>query len=72
MKLYLSENEIKIVNELASTWVQEHRKTCVEQNLPHRGGILESRISYTFTPTSIGNFCTVKCWCGELVEIDLT
>lgn len=69
MKLHLSAGEVDIINEQTENWIQEHKKTCAEYNLPHRGDIFESRISYTFVPTSIGNFCTVKCWCGNLLNL---
>lgn len=52
----------------------EHDKECIytqptEDGLP-RTGAIGGRLTYSFTPTSIGTIATVKCACGY--EIDCT
>lgn len=51
----------------ASNWIKEHNKTCVliKENIHAAIG---GAITYTFTPTSLGMACGVRCACGESHE----
>ena len=59
MKFALSETEVQKMNE----WLKEHNLTC-----PHasgrRQGAIGGRLTYSFTPTSLGTFSSVLCACG--------
>lgn len=59
MKFVLSENEIKKLNG----WLLEHDKTCPNAGSKNQGAI-GGRLTYSFTPTSLGTFSGVKCACG--------
>lgn len=62
MKFNLTkEEEIKY-----KEWLLEHNKTCSEKDTGAIGG----RMTFQFTPTSLGVITQVKCACGE--KIDLT
>ena len=50
-------------------WIDEHDKTCKFAD-PMKGGAIGGRLTYSFTPTSLGTITTVKCACGE--KCDLT
>ncbi len=50
-------------------WIEEHDKTCPHAD-PMKQGAIGGRLTYTFTPTSLGVITIVKCACGE--EINLT
>ena len=56
--------EVEQINE----WIKEHDKTCPYANtfIPPVG----NRFTYCFTPSSIGNFITVKCVCKHECDID--
>ena len=57
----LSESqEIKI-----TTWEKNHE--CKHRNSSQ--GAIGGRYTYEFVPTSIGVFCSVKCSCGESLNI---
>ena len=45
-------------------WLIEHDKVCKFRDGAKTGAI-GGRISYTFTPTSLGIIKNVKCACGE-------
>jgi len=53
-------------------WDNEHSKTCkfapTEEN-PFAGGAIGGRLTFSFTPTSIGTFANVTCACGEKIEL---
>jgi hypothetical protein len=58
--------------EKAKDWMQAHDK---EKHIPsgktfRESGAIGGAFTYCFTPTSIGVACSVKCSCGE--EIDVT
>jgi len=61
----LSEQEQQDFDE----WKVEHNKTCKFAD-PMSQGAIGGRLSFQFTPTSLGMITKVKCACGE--EIDLT
>ena len=54
-------------------WNIEHEKMCrfvpTEEN-PFAGGAIGGRLTYSFTPTSLGLITVVSCACGE--EANLT
>lgn len=50
-------------------WIQKHNKKCKYSDSMKTGAI-GGRLTYMFTPTSLGVITKVKCACGE--EIDLT
>ena len=67
---YLSESE----NSILEDWLSVHNKTC---KLYDDGtsdispsGAIGGRLTYSFTPTSLGIITVVKCACGK--EINLT
>ena len=49
-------------------WEKQHDKICpyADKFIPPIG----DRFTYCFSPSSIGNFITVKCVCGDECEID--
>jgi hypothetical protein len=47
-------------------WIKNHRKECQLDRLTAIGGAL----TYSFTPTGLGTITTIKCGCGE--ELDLS
>ena len=50
--------------ELLSEWLAEHNETCQFAD-PYKTGAIGERLTFLFTPTSIGTFCSVRCACGE-------
>jgi hypothetical protein len=52
-----------------AAWREEHDKTCKYAH-PSKQGAIGGRLTYCFTPTSLGSVTKVKCACGE--EVDLT
>ena len=56
-------------NKEFSKWKKEHDKTCKFADLMNQGAI-GGRFTYSFTPTGLGCIVTVKCGCGE--ELNLT
>jgi hypothetical protein len=58
---FTEEEEIKY-----KVWLLEHNKTCSAKDVGAIGG----RMTFQFTPTSLGVISQVKCACGE--KIDLT
>lgn len=58
----------KVELERFQNWKTEHDKTCslvpTEDN-PFASGAIGGRISYHFTPTSIGLGVRVSCACGS-------
>jgi len=52
--------------EKLTRWKETHN--CKNRNKSH--GAIGGQYKYTFVPTSIGAFCSVKCSCGA--EIDLS
>jgi len=49
-------------------WLEEHDKTCPHKD-PLKQGALGGKLTYKFTPTSMGVIIKVKCACGEEVDI---
>jgi hypothetical protein len=43
-------------------WIKTHDKTCPYAN-PLKQGAIGGRLSYEFTPSSLGTFAVVKCAC---------
>lgn len=52
----------------ADNAVKNHNKDCPIYNDNHSAAI-GGRISYTFTPTSLGMACGVRCACGWHEEV---
>ena len=48
-------------------WYEEHNKACP---LYMNDGAIGGRLEYAFRPTGLGSIITVRCGCGE--ELDLT
>ena len=61
----LSDQELKEEKK----WLEEHNKECRFADSMNQGAI-GGRLSYIFTPTSLGVLTKVRCACGE--EIDVT
>ena len=62
----LSESQKKKIDE----WENSHNCNLPQMHgIPHYCGPIGGRFSITFTPTSIGMFATVKCACGETLDI---
>ena len=55
------EEEIKYLK-----WLKKHNKKCPNVYVGAIGG----RITFSFTPTGLGPITTIKCECGE--KLDLT
>jgi hypothetical protein len=52
-------------------WDQSHKCKFRNQNGTWKyGGAIGGRLTYYFTPTSIGDVCEVKCACGKKHYID--
>ncbi len=62
MKFELTEEDEKKYR----TWLKEHKKVCSVKN----AGAIGGRITFQFTPTSLGVITVVTCICGE--ELILT
>jgi len=60
----LTENQTKILNK----WNEKHRVVCKYSH--ENAGAIGGRLTFRFTPTSLGMCVSVKCVCGE--KIDLT
>ncbi len=58
MKFELNEDEF----EKYTLWNSEHIKICPLYNM---SGAIGGRLSFIFTPTSLGVITIVKCACGE-------
>lgn len=68
MKFALSKDEIQKMNK----WLKEHNKTCPNAG-PKNQGAIGGRLTYSFTPTSLGTFSNVRCTCGaqeHLTDLD--
>lgn len=58
----------------ANVWLEEHNKTCklmdndVMPGYPYCGAV-GGRLTWSFTPTGIGTFTTIKCACGEKCDV---
>ena len=57
------EEELKKYNK----WMKKHNKKCP---LYGNDGAIGGRITYSFTPTSLGLIKKIECGCGE--KLDLT
>ena len=55
-------------SEKIKTWFEEH--SCEFSRQGAYLGAIGGRITYLFTPTSLGTVVKVRCACGE--EIDIT
>lgn len=53
--------------EKLNTWLKKHDKKCPRKL---NSGCIGGRLTYCFTPTSLGVITEVKCGCGG--EINLT
>lgn len=51
-------------------FLKAHDKKCPFAN-PHRQGAIGGRLTYSFTPTSLGVVAKVQCACGQ-GDIDLS
>ena len=61
----LTEQETKDLKK----WLKKHDEKCKFKD-QHKQGAIGGRITYMFTPTSLGVITRVKCACGK--EADLT
>ena len=52
----------------ATEWLKKHDKTCKYKKLNKQGAI-GGRITYKFTPTSLGVIIVVECTCGKKIDI---
>lgn len=59
MKFVLSETEVQKLDE----WLKEHNLTCPYAS-SRRQGAIGNRLTYSFTPTTLGTISSVKCACG--------
>jgi len=62
MEFYLTKEDVKKYR----VWLEEHKKVCSVKN----AGAIGGRITFQFTPTSLGLITIVTCICGE--ELNLT
>jgi hypothetical protein len=51
-------------------WDTKHRKFCTALENSNDVTAIGGRLTYSFTPTGLGEIITVSCICGE--KIDLT
>lgn len=50
-------------------WLKKHDESCRFAD-PEKQGAIGGRLTYSFTPTSLGCVAKVRCACGG--EVDLT
>ena len=62
MKFELTNNELKKFEE----WDIEHKKVCSLLINPDNISTIGGRLTFMFTPTSLGPAVSVKCACGEI------
>jgi len=72
----INEDEERQIKE----WEEKHDKECpiILEYIKRHGdheyasyyGTIAGGRTYSFTPTSIGNFITVKCCCGASFDVD--
>jgi len=65
MSFSLDKEQLKKFKE----WDEEHKGRCAFGD-PMKQGAIGGRLTFSFTPTSLGEISKVKCTCGE--DIDLT
>jgi len=53
---------------MITDWLKQHDVTCPYAN-PARQGASGGRLTYEFTPTTIGLIAKVKCGCGGSVDV---
>lgn len=61
----LSEIEIQKKND----WLKEHSKTCPKVDYTSTRDP-DGSLTYSFTPTSLGTFSSVRCVCGASLELE--
>jgi len=61
MEFHIVDEELQKLTE----WAEKHNKECPVKN----SGTIGGRITYTFTPTSLGMIVKVKCACGENTDL---
>jgi hypothetical protein len=62
----LTNEELERIKE----WDNTHECTIKRKhNMDRYVGAIGGRLSITFIPTSIGTFITVKCCCGEELDV---
>jgi len=49
-------------------WLMKHDKMCKYKKFESQGAI-GGRITYKFTPTSLGAIIVVECVCGKQIDI---
>ena len=52
------------INELKN-WLEDHKEACHVYGKTAIGGAL----TYSFTPTGLGTVTTIKCACGEKLDL---
>lgn len=60
----LNEKEKSEVNE----WLKKHNKTC-KYKKNNISTAIGGRITYKFTPTSLGVVIVVECACGKQIDV---
>jgi hypothetical protein len=46
-------------------WKKQHDKTCQSKD----AGAIGGRLSFSFTPTGLGDIIKIKCMCGEFIDL---
>ena len=66
MKFEIYEDELPSLDK----WLEEHE--CGYTKDPFAAGAIGGRLTYQFTPTSLGQITVVRCLCGKEVNITNT
>ncbi len=61
---YLNDEEYKKMG----VWLQDHDKVC-QYALPENSGAIGGRITFCFTPTSLGTTIQIRCACGGTANL---
>lgn len=54
--------------EKLNSWLATHNKECRYAD-PCKTGAIGGRLTYLFTPTSLGLITKVRCACGKTVDL---
>lgn len=68
-KFHLDDAEL----EALSKWIAEHNKVCPFYDdgttISSKSGAIGGRLTYAFTPTSIGLVSKIECACGGKTDV---